>query len=234
MATIALIMTRPAGSNDAFVARIDPQVRVDLEVVESPLIEIHPLPVAAPISADEVAIFTSAHGVKFAPAGQGRKAFCIGTHTTDVARQKGWAAHKAGSDADALVAYLVAHPPGARLHHLSGVHVRGTVTERLSAAGLSVAHTAIYDQKLIPLTDKAIALLSAETPVLVPLFSPRTASQFAACASKVSALHIVAMSAAVANALPQAWSDKVEIAHVPNAFSMAEAVEKRVKRLRLA
>lgn len=234
VARIALIMTRPAGSNEAFVARISPDVRGLLEVIESPLIAIHPLAAEPSIGATETVIFTSANGVRCAPAGQGRAAFCIGSHTTDVARQNGWSAERAGSDADELVAYLLAHRPKTDLHHLSGVHTRGAVAERLNAAGLSVKHTPIYDQKLVPLTDAAHSLISSDRPVIVPLFSPRAASQFAACASRVGALYIVAMSTSVAQALPRVWSDRVEIARVPDACSMAEAVEKKVKRLRLA
>ena len=234
VATINVIMTRPAGSNSGFVARLAKDVRDAIKVFESPLIEIRPLDTAITLDPDETVIFTSANAVALAPDGNGRRAFCVGARTTDVAKARGWQAECAGQDAGELVGYVISLRDVKRAHHLSGVHLRGEVAERLRTAGINMQHTAIYDQVLLPLTSDAQNALEGSTPIVAPLFSQRTAAHFAACTGRVSQLDTVVLSAAVGDALPDAWKANMTIARKPDASSMVEAVEKLVRMRRLA
>lgn len=87
--------------------------------------------------------------------------------------------------------------------HLHGEHTRGDVAARLRAAGLAVEARMVYRQVELPLSDTAHALLQGEAPVILPLFSPRSARLLAGQIEPPRApCRIVAISTATA----QAWT----------------------------
>ncbi|MEM7519734.1 MAG: uroporphyrinogen-III synthase, partial [Pseudomonadota bacterium] len=65
---------------------------------------------------------------------------------------------------------------------------------------------------------------------LVPLFSPRTAAQFAQEVSAAQHVHVIAISAAVARALGGAVTSKVHIAAAPTGEEMVRAIEFLLRR----
>ena len=221
---VPLIMTRPRSASQAFLVLLPAPVRAMFRPITSPLIEIVRLDASVTLSGDDGVIFSSANGVHAAPDGDGRAAFCIGPATTHAAKQRGWAAEQSGTDADSLVATLIATRPGRRLVHLSGTHTRGDIAARLSAAGLTAEHVALYDQRLCGLTPEAAQAISDAPLVVVPLFSPRTAAQFAHIAPRTSSVHAVALSPAVAGALGGAPLSDLTIATHPDAQAMAAAL----------
>ena len=225
---IPLIMTRPEGSNTAFEAELAPEVRTRLEFIHSPLLEIVPMGEGSDPSEAEHAIFTSANGVRFAPEGDGRPAYCVGEKTTQLARSRGWDAVFAGATVAALKTYVQTKQPRGEMRHYSGVFVRGNVAAELSGADLTVVNIPIYDQRLLPFSAQAHAVLQGKTPVIVPLFSPRTAAHFASIAPAHPGLHIIAMSSAVAKALDETALATLITAPDPTAKSMAESVENLV------
>lgn len=230
---IGLLMTRPEGSNGPFVAQIAGDILARLTVVETPLIAITPLGTDPMLNPKDAAIFSSSNGVRYAPAGQGRRAFCVGKRTTETASSAGWNAICAGQTADALVQYLIANKPQMRLRHLSGVHQRGDIVTRLTAAGLNAAQTQIYDQPLLPLSKTAQNLLSQNGPVIVPLFSPRAAAQFAACSPRQSGLTVICLSAAVLHELNLSGENQTFIPAAPEARLMLEMVEIQARAISL-
>lgn len=77
----------------------------------------------------------------------------------------------------------------------------------------------------MPLTPAARAALSGSAPLLVPLFSPRSAGLMAPeIANARAPLHIAAMSPAVAEALPLQVRGGVAMAPVPDAEGMLQAL----------
>jgi len=221
---VPLIMTRPRSASQAFLDRLPAPVCARFRPIISPLIEIVSLDISVALSGDDGVIFSSANGVQAAPDGDGRAAFCVGSATTRVAQQRGWAARQSGTDADSLIATLIATRPARRLVHLSGLHTRGDIAARLSAAGLLAEHIALYDQRLCGLTPEAAKSISCAPMVVVPLFSPRTAAQFAHVAPRTSSVHAVAFSPAVAGALDGATLSGLTIATHPNAQAMGAAL----------
>ncbi len=95
---------------------------------------------------------------------------------------------------------------------------------RLQAAGRQAAGAVVYDQRPCPLTDAARALLDAPAPVLVPLFSPRTAALFAETAPHRAALWVAALSSAVADALGDLPVARRVTAARPDAAAMLAAI----------
>ena len=92
----------------------------------------------------------------------------------------------------------------------------------------------LYDQDLIPLSAEAQDALSGEDPVIVPLFSPRTASHFIDQASDMSQVHFVAMSPSVVEALGDATGKSLVVAQTPTAQEMRCCVEKLLSKGALA
>lgn len=106
-------------------------------------------------------------------------AFCVGDHTAEVAQGLGFDARSAAGDATALVDLILQHPDRAPFLHLHGHETRGDVVGQLRARGLSAEGAKVYAQEEQPLSVQARALLAQPGPVVVPIFSPRTAKLFA-------------------------------------------------------
>ena len=233
MADIALILTRPEPGAGRFLSALSAEARAVVMPVLSPLMTIEPLDWSGEIGPEVAAIFTSANGVRFAPEGVGRRAFCVGAETARAAMARGWRAEQAGQTADALVDKLTAARGTAPLVHFAGVHRRGGIAERLVAAGCSARVVEVYDQRLHPLTEAALEALAG--PAIVPLFSPRTAEQFARETRSIALghVHLVAMSAAVAQPLSGKPVAGMRVADAPTREEMVLAVEKLCRHIRL-
>lgn len=230
---MSLILTRPARANVRFVDQLPDALRDRLTIIESPLIEILPVEAKVAIGPEDAVIFTSANGVRFAPDGQGRRAFCVGPATTTAAREAGWNAVCKGETADALVAALLAKPLSGQTWHLAGRHTRGQVAERLSQSGMQVTRVTLYDQRFTSLTPGACTALTGPDPVLVAVFSPRTATRFAQDCPKNAQPHVLTLSAAVAEPLRHLPLKALEIADHPTAEAMVARLEKLVARVSL-
>ncbi len=229
-----LLITRPKRGAERFLARLDPVLLTKVDVVLSPLLEIVPTQNPVDLDAAAAVIFTSANAVSFCPQGQGRIAYCVGEQTAEAAIAHGWRSAFAARDADDLVARLTADAPRSRLVHLAGKHRRGEIAARLTASGIQTDVAEVYDQALLSLTVEAQSALASEARVLLPLFSPRTAGHFAAELQSVQNLQIVAISAAVVEALGENAPEDVIIAKAPTGKDMVQCIEKQLRTYSLA
>lgn len=157
-----LLLTRPEPASHRFAAEA---AGLGLEVVISPILRIVPVAHdAARLAAAEGLVFTSENAVPFAGEGRGRPAICVGPRSAEVARAAGFDAVAGPGDAARLMPML--HDLGAGWLHPHGVHI---------AKKLPVAGMAVYDQLPVALNEQARAALGGARPVLLPLFSPRSA-----------------------------------------------------------
>lgn len=226
----SLLLTRPSAQSARFAdearAALGP-----LPVVTSPLLKIRFLDAALPEAVKGV-IFTSENGVhayRRLAGVSGLMAWCVGRHTAQVARAAGFNARAASGDADALVALMIREGVAGPLLHARGANARGAVAERLNLAGIETKEAVLYDQQSCPLTSEARALLAGDAPVLVPLFSPRSAAIFAAEAGGARApLHIVVLSPAVGRALGDLPHASFACAAHTDAMAMIEALAQRI------
>lgn len=220
---ITLLLTRPQRGSDAFWRALPVSLRDQLTPIISPLVRIDPI--ANDLPNINSAIFTSANGPILGPNGNNRIAYCVGAQTTQAARNAGWDARHLGNTADQLVDQIIELAPSGPLTHLCGTHTRGDVAPRLSMAGIETTQIAIYDQALQPLSDQAIAALDRENPVILPLFSPRTARQFKKQLNEGVTLHLIALSPAVAHEILEKNTKPVHICAEPTRKAMIEAVQ---------
>jgi len=220
-------MTRPPDAARRFVELLPKSLTTELKVIYSPLISVKPMDDSVSLDSSDTVIFTSSNGVS-ATGGvvdcEDIVAFCLGQRTTQIASDAGWKAQMCGKTADDLVEYLLQNRPSETLVHLRGRHSRGNIAERLSEAGLTCREQIVYDQRLLPLTVEAEAALAASKDVIVPLFSPRTARQFADLCPVGSKNHLIAMSDAVENPLKSLKYKDLQVCSEPEAQSMAQLV----------
>jgi uroporphyrinogen-III synthase len=235
--TPVLILTRPTAQADAFADMITARWAGALRLITSPLLQIvmHPLaPDPGPVAG---VILTSAHGVAAAakaglPANL--PAYCVGEKTADLARAAGFAAITGPGDATRLAEKIIARRPKGPLLHLRGQHSRGNLAERLNAAGIPCRDIVAYDQIAQMLNANALAALNGDAPVVLPLFSPRTATILTEQMPFSAALHLVVISAAVQSAAAAIRAKSVSVAAAPDASAMVEATLKRLVALTAA
>jgi uroporphyrinogen-III synthase len=228
-----LLMTRPQGASERFVAQLPDAIRDRLTVCISPLIEI--VPRTAPVDWGDAAavIFTSTQAVDVLAGLSDRRdlpAICVGEATARAARERGWVANAQGGNADALVAAMLDAPDPGPVLHVSGAHTRGNIVARLALAGRRARGQAIYDQAEVPFGDDAHGYLQGKAPVIAPVFSPRTARHFARQASVNAPLLLGALSESVAKPLHGLGITPVMIAKSPTAAAMRVVVENLLTR----
>lgn len=226
---VSVLLTRPEAASTGFAKALAAQFPGRTRTVIAPLMEPDYLAVQL-TGGNAGVIFTSATAVEAAVRLGLRTgpAFCVGKETATRASAAGFDTVSADGDAEALVAYLGALRPKPPLLHLCGAERRGDVAGRLSALGLPTDEIVVYRQRPLPLSQGALALLQDEGPLILPLFSPRSARLFAEALPPGlrATLLLAALSPAVADACAGIACIHLAIAPQPDAAGMLQAVAK--------
>ncbi|MBC6406993.1 MAG: uroporphyrinogen-III synthase [Rhodobacteraceae bacterium] len=174
---VALLLTRPRAASQRTAEILQACQGYD-PICISPLMDIQPTGRHPDMRNISAVVFSSANAVAQIK-GQPLPAWCVGDGTAAAARARGWHAISAAGDARALRQRIIRDAPAGRLVYLRGEKSRGDLGKHLQAAGIAVQEHIVYRQRLCGLNRQALALLSREQAVLVPLYSPETARQFA-------------------------------------------------------
>lgn len=223
-----LVLTRPQADSERFLAAVEAEFG-PVKAVISPVIEVVSLAAEMP-TYDEV-ILTSANGVAEAArlgVKAGTPAWCVGQRTAKLAREAGLEPISADGNADDLVDLILSQSAGT-LCHIRGVHTRGQVAARLIAQGRVCKEVIAYDQRDIPPTQAALDVLAGTNPIVLPLFSPRSALLIPAV--EQAPVHVIAMSQAVAAEVADLGADTVTVAESPNFEAMLAATCRRLDSL---
>ncbi len=218
----SVLLTRPRAQSERFAQDLRGQ-GFSGEIVISPLLKIKATGQITGLEQAAGVIFTSRNAVECLPA-MSKTAWCVGRKTAERARQKGWDAKSADGDVETLFQLILRAKPQGRLVHLRGTHSRGALVARLQDSGFDAEEMVVYQQLFQPLNSKALSLLSGETPVIVPLFSPRSAALFAKSAPFAAPVYGVAMSEAVRQEMQDVTTRQMLVAAAPNAVSMQKSV----------
>lgn len=229
---LALLLTRPeaqaADFADDLVARFGDQ----LHLIKTPLLAPRFYAPALPTGPFAALILTSQTGVaaylRLGDATQNlpKGVHCVGEITATAARNAGLNPLGVASDAKGLINDIVAQNPAGRLLHLRGRDARGDVAKNLNNAGIDTETAIVYVQDEQPLTAQAADVLRSASPVLIPLFSPRTARIFASEMVRIrgiSPLYVIAMSAEIALEAAR-LSTQIKVAARPDASAMRDAL----------
>lgn len=224
-----LLLTRPADRARGFLQRLEACLSPLPPVLIAPVMEILPRPLPEDLSRYRGLILTSAQAARLLAAPLSAPAFVVGEETARAARARGLDVHAVAETAEDLLALLRARPLAAPLIHLRGTETRLDLAAALSSAGTETHEAVVYEQRPIPLGEAARALLARPHAVVAPLFSPRSATLFAKAAEGArAALHLVAMSPAVADAWRAHWTgpepERLAILPAPRAAEMVHHV----------
>ncbi|WBU60388.1 uroporphyrinogen-III synthase [Paracoccus albus] len=202
------LLTRPEAQSHDFAAAL-----TGVEVLISPIIRIEALPFDRNrVAAAPGLVFTSANAVGFAGAGDGKPALCVGVQTAEAARVAGYDVITGPGTADGLIPLLKGRG--------DWLHLRG----RHRSQPLPVESLAIYDQIEQPLSPAALAAAQDNRPLILPLFSPRSAALLSRALFRAKApITTIAISSAADTAFVGPVIGRI-VADKPDRQSMLHAI----------
>lgn len=223
-----LLLTRPEAQSRRFAAAFRARFGADWPIVISPLTEIVELSPDLPAGDWPDVIFTSENAVRAferLSAGRSATAWCVGDRTAAAATAAGFRTRTGPGDVTGLCRIILADGTVARLLYPRPVHAAGDVEKALRSAGIETKSILAYDQQSRPPTAEALSLTAGAAPVLLPIFSPRSAALAADAFASVSApLWVVAMSDATAAAGAAIAARRCVVAARPDAEAMLDAL----------
>jgi len=227
----AFLLTRPAPASARFAASLRESFGPAVRVVIAPLMgPVFLRPVLPPGPFDAL-ILTSETGAEAARrlsadlGGLPPRAFCVGDRTAQAAAAAGFQPQSAKGDAEALLRLITSTEPQGRFLHLRGRDSRGDIVQRLDSVGIMARDVIVYDQTPCPLSPEAVAMLAGDAPVVLPLFSPRSADLMAQTGPLRAPLWIAALSPAVADHARRLQPVRMAVAARPDAASLLRAIE---------
>lgn len=233
----SILLTRPLTQAERFAQECRAEFP-DLSILISPILRIEARPLTRSLKGVAGLILTSENAVRvLASTGAkvaGLRALCVGDRTAAAARSIGLDAASTGGSADELVVSVLATPATGPLLHLRGAEAHGEIAARLSAEGWKVDEVIIYDQRPMELSPVAHALLARAYPVVLPLFSPRSAELLGIAVGRArSPLRIVALSSVVAERWSGPTPERVVVAREPNSAEMLRGVAQAIRSLKV-
>lgn len=225
-----ILLTRAQAQSERFAAQIVARYGAGVDVALHPLVDICPLDVDLALDGVSALAFTSENGVLAYAALTARRdmpAFCVGRKTARCATELGMSAHDADGALQDLVALIVKTvPQQARVLHLHGRHQTGNLASLLRVKGWNADELAIYDQRARAPSAAFFQLVRGQTPLVVPLFSPRSAKLFFSALPEDAApkLRLIAISQACFDAIPEPHQAHARVLDHPNADTMLEAL----------
>ena len=231
-----LLLTRPEPQSQRFAAQFRQRFGADWPILISPLMA---LVATAPVPdlASFAGLILSSESAVAMLAGSGQKVtmpcYCVGARTADAARALGARVVAVGQDAADLAGMMTLLAPQGRMVHLCGTHVAGDLANGLNSAGIETVSCVIYDQIAQPLSAPALELLAGTGPLLVPLFSTRSAQLFQDQTRNSRApLWVVAFSPAVSGAVTRPVARR-RVAVRPDGAAMLDAMAEMISPWRV-
>ena len=218
--TPTVLVTRPRRSSDAFLAALA-EVARGFEGCISPAFEN--VAVASNLSEFDAAVFTSGAALAFAPDGEGRTAYCVGSATAHAARAAGYRAIASGGNAADLIHLILGRKPAGKLLHMRGAVSIGDVAAQVCRFGVVCDERVVYRKNPCAPTPAAVRVLASTHPVILPVFSAETALIMASWPAAFLRCTVVAISPAVASAAQGLNAADHLVADVPTLDAMVDA-----------
>ena len=217
-----IILTRPEKEAHDFRDHILSKLP-EAKIIISPLFTIKFTKPQIDLTAFDGIIFTSSNGVeaiKGLELPQNMPCFAVGPKTAKQAAELGFLVSQGSGNADDLINLILSRPSVGRLLHIGGKHIRGNISTRLTQAGHSCERIVAYKQETLPLTTEALDAFKEEKPLILPLFSPRTAQLLITQSVPLEHSHMIALSDAVAKPFKNYKLSSLIVAKAPNSESM--------------
>ena len=226
--TPTILITRPAPSGAAFAKQLKKVIGPAAKIVLSPVFEIEACGALPDLSQVRQLVFSSRHGVEaFARLSARRDipAYAVGEATAQAGRDIGLSVTACGGDARQMRKRILADALPGPFLHIRGEYTTGHLARDLTFAGLETHEAVLYSQRAVGLTDQAKECLQQKTPVILPLFSPRSARLAVSKVLVKAPLFVAAMSENVAQEIPPEIVREVVVAREPTTIEMLHTVQ---------
>ncbi len=224
----SLLITRPAPGDAEFADAARTRLGCDVPVVLSPVLRIEGTGQVVDLQGVAALIISSRHTIRYVPA-CGLPLWVVGRKVAEAAQKAGLVVAHVARDSAALLADMKAMRPSGPFVHLRGDHVAGDIANNLARVGIVCIEQVVYRQEAELLTTEARAVLGGEEPVVLPLFSPRSCTILYEQGPFRAPGVVLAISEAVAQALPDGAAEVVLVAERPDGAAMAEALPAAVE-----
>ncbi|MCY3983513.1 MAG: uroporphyrinogen-III synthase [Roseovarius sp.] len=209
---------------DAILGRLGEDVRVCI----SPMIRIRHLAADLALDGIKTLAFTSRHAVAaFSKLTSRRDFVChaVGEATAAEASDEGFDPIAGNGGGLALARQIIRDGAPAPCLYLHGRHISHNVADSLNEAGLKAISATVYTQEASPLSPSARAMLAAEAPVVLPLYSARSARLFFADAKIDAPLFVAAISDKVSREVPLGATFRISVASASANKAMLDEIE---------
>ncbi|UXX82689.1 uroporphyrinogen-III synthase [Roseovarius pelagicus] len=222
-----VLITRPEPGASQFATAMSERYGGRMHALCSPVMDIVPAGAVPDLTGVRTLVFTSQNGVLAYAAGTDRRdipCYAVGDTTAQAAERAGIQAISAKGTAEDLLAMMLSDDLRGPVLHLRGAHAAADVAGALRDAGYEAHDAVLYEQEPRGLTAAAREALRGKGPVILPLFSPRSARLVIADTYPTCPLVPLAISDAAALALPAQLAQAAIVAQRPDGCAMLEAM----------
>jgi uroporphyrinogen-III synthase len=225
-----VLVTRPLGKAERFAEAIRTRFDLSVKIVVSPVSAPVFLAVEFPTRRFAGLIFTSETGVaayKHLKLSPNLPAWCVGDETAAAARKVGFQTRSAQGNAEKLATLIEATGSAGPFLHFRGQEATGNLAGRLTSAAIETDELIVYAQQSLPLNEDAKLLLSAGLPVVIPIFSPKSADRLSDALSDAGlrpTLWVAAISPAAMSSARALQPARHAIAVKPNSDALLDAI----------
>ena len=222
-----ILLTRPRDQALGFAEALVKLGVIPKNILIDPIQKIEGVEVSYDFTSVRALLITSANAVAYLPAdliGSNLPTFCVGKATTRAALKRGLMAQHLAATAQGLCNVLSAQVPRGLLLHLRGTHTSLDFEVHFWDTPIEAQNLIIYRQTTQELGFETYKLLRGVDPIILPVFSPRSARLL--CELDLNwALHTsVVISEEVADPCRAAGFGEVIVSAEPTAASMLGAL----------
>ena len=222
-----ILLTRPQAQARHLADELIAQGVQPNQIIIDPILKIAPIEAHCDISAGTGLIITSANALAYLPAalrGSQLPCYCVGYATSQTARALGLKAYHLADTAKALCEALTTSSHKGPLLHLRGTHTTLDMAKHFRSTSLRVENLVVYEQIALPLQTETHEKLRQSSPVILPIFSARSARLLGKLALDWHRHWAVALSPAIAALCREAGFGQITTAAHPNRQAMMAVI----------
>ena len=230
-----LLLTRPQAASVRFADQFRARFGAGWPVMIAPLMQTRFFAPEIDIAGVSHVIFTSETAVQALcrlTKARNLHAWCVGPRTGRAAQNAGFGTTEGPGNASGLVRMILAAKPAGRFLWPHGADIAQNIAAKLISVGTDTVSVALYSQDALPLAPDVQTRLSAAAPLLLPVFSPRSASLATqALSGHCAPLYIAAISAEAAVAATGLSPQRLAVASRPDSESLLDALGALISHL---